>query len=482
MKALTKTLLLIIFAMLALAGCNRGTPNIPFLNSPTPTLTNTPTPTSTSTPSPTPTNTPTPTITPTPTQIGGGSGKVIFGYTREGFESEFPDLEGKENVFIADLDGSNLTPVTNGLRGYNTIEALSPDGSKVLISSFTSWNRKNDARGILYVYDLNNLNAEPVKIVQGFSQNSYSPAAGWINDTEIVYIGTGEKGYGIYRTNISGAEPIKIDITVKKIERILAIDGEYIYWSSVEHRNYPLVRGPITFIWWTKLDGAEQGKLEVEGRQVEYYSTRYAFSPDKKKLAWLSSAPEPECDSSQKVQQLWKELSTFEYAEKCELLYLIDLDNPNSPIKIPLAYPRMPSDQYYEHSKYGIVELDQVAWSPTKDKLFGLFGGRLGSLRGGWASPKMYTFFVSNKNIELMRDFPSIHEYNYFEEEGKTQGRYWPSRIYGYTPDGKQMLVRKITDEDTPRFILVNLETMTLDEMLLNNLNHEEINSIFIMP
>ena len=112
--------------------------------------------TATSKPTSTPTQTPSPTLTviPTPTQIGGGSGKFIFEYYKVAYEKAFPDLKGQLNVFISDLDGTHLTPITNGLQGFNYIESFSSDGNKVLVSSFSDSPHPN---GDLYLIDLSQI-------------------------------------------------------------------------------------------------------------------------------------------------------------------------------------------------------------------------------------------------------------------------------------------------------------------------------------
>ena len=138
MNIKSKVIAVFIFTFsLFLSGCGPGQ-LLGATFTPTPTTTNTPTLTPTPTATATQTSTPTPTLTPTPTQIGGGAGRFVFALGKEEFAERFPDLEGDTNIFIANTDGTNLLAVTNRMEGYNTIQDISPDGTKILISSSAS--------------------------------------------------------------------------------------------------------------------------------------------------------------------------------------------------------------------------------------------------------------------------------------------------------------------------------------------------------
>ena len=132
-----KHIKLFLLAALFLASCSPSMKSPTPAQTPTQTFTPVPTATATQTPSPTPT------IMPTPTQIGGGVGKLIFDLQKTDFAERFPDLQGDLNIFIANPDGTDLVPVTNGLMGSNFLESISPDGTKVLISSALDINFTN---------------------------------------------------------------------------------------------------------------------------------------------------------------------------------------------------------------------------------------------------------------------------------------------------------------------------------------------------
>lgn len=278
----TKLFLLVV---LFLASCAA-----PATSAPVPTQTFTPEPTATQTPIPTPT------MTPAPTQVGGGSGRLIFTYRKEEFIKAFPDLKGEINVFVANIDGTKLTPITNGLKGYNYFESVSPDGTKVLIAS----RSKLQPDAILYLVNLNSLDSEPIKLTDGLPQYyGGNSTAKWIDDSQIVYIGQGEAGFGIYKINVDGTNPINIykynnDGEGNKPFQILAIDSTHIYWDTqiTTRLNSNSVNDKY-YVWWSSLEGSERSPLELNGKQIFFETvlgSGLIFSPDGTKVAWIEGA------------------------------------------------------------------------------------------------------------------------------------------------------------------------------------------------
>lgn len=267
----------------------------------TPTATATPTsePTKTFTPVPTSTQTlvPTPTITPTPTQVGGGSGRLLFASTKDGYHNAFPDLQGEANIFTANMDGTNVIPVTNGLEGYNYLMSVSPDGSNALITSTS--NHKNKTAS-LYLANLDSPNIEPIKLANGLP-NSYGKnlTAKWIDDSKIVYIGQGETGFGIYKINRDGTDLVNIynynnDGVNRKPFEFLAINGTRLYWDTRIEKNLGGNRWNYTyFVWWTDINDYGQNPLMFNEEQLYFggtYGVELSFSPDGTKIAWTEPA------------------------------------------------------------------------------------------------------------------------------------------------------------------------------------------------
>ena len=251
---------------------------------------------------PTKTSVPTATGTPSPMPVGGGSGRIGFSLARSKFLTSFPDLKGEVNVFTANLDGTDLTPVTNGLDGYNFLESVSPDGTKGLaVSAKSIWLYESNQKLALYLIDLTEPSRESVRITQipasvefaGYGGQVYgfrSSIARWIDKARIVYIGEGKEGFGIYTGNIDGANWKNIfsnDSGVTPLD-ILALDGTRVYWGSKFRTSYG---NKGLAVWWSNIDGSGQGKLESNGVQIKAQTIR--FSADGSVIAWVEDPNAP---------------------------------------------------------------------------------------------------------------------------------------------------------------------------------------------
>src|SRR6266498_1306259 len=206
------------FISIIVASCSS---NIPL----TPIATSTSLPTAISTLTSTPTLTPSPTWTPTPfpTSIGGTSGKLIFTYYKHfgcpeneicGYEKVFPDLKGDSNIFISNWDGTKLTPITkDGFKSFTFIEAISPDGKKLLVLSYSG------AKGAdLYLVDLDNSDIKPQIIAHNLFPISYgfgNARAAWIDNSSIVYIGLYGGEIALWRINLDGTNRLRLSKSIR---------------------------------------------------------------------------------------------------------------------------------------------------------------------------------------------------------------------------------------------------------------------------
>jgi serine/threonine protein kinase len=96
----------------------------PLLSTNTPSITVTVAETMTPTPSPTPTLTPSPTITPS----GGGPGQIAF----------VSDRTGASQIYLSNLDGTDLRPITNIPEGACQ-PSWAPDGKRLVFVSPCAW-------------------------------------------------------------------------------------------------------------------------------------------------------------------------------------------------------------------------------------------------------------------------------------------------------------------------------------------------------
>lgn len=428
----TKLFLLVV---LFLASCGA-----PATSAPVPTQTFTPEPTATQTPLPTPT------ITPAPTQVGGGSGRFIFTYIKDEFLAAFPDLKGETNVFVANIDGTNLTPITNGLEGNNYLRDVSPDGTKVLITS-TSDSKNKDA--ILYLVNLNSLNSEPIKLAEGLP-NDYggNSAVKWINDSQIVYVGKGEAGFGIYKINADGTNLVNIykynnDGEGNKPFEILAIDldNARIYWDTlidrVEGGNRHFTK---YYVWWSSLDGSsERTPLEFDGKQMFFenvFGPDLVFSPDGTKIAWVEGATPEDAPLYQNY------------------LHIASISDINNPYTIETLTGLLILKWFPDNSKILVFDLGSVS------DFFGNPADTTNDLYGIYEVSTIPN--VPIKNYHLATD-------NMIAIEKINGGyNYSSTAIYDISPDGRQIIfaIFKINADGhfNSKLNFLNLETITFSE------------------
>lgn len=222
------------------------------------------------------------------TQSEARTGKLIFDYASSEYGKDFPDEKGESNVFIANVDGTNLIPVTN-MEGFNFLKDVSLDGTKALFVSTSSWTTKT---ANLYLVDLRALNSEPVRLAKGlpFVGPTFNRSALWLDNTKIIYIGQGERGFGIYTMNIDGTNQVNIERN--NPFEILAVTPERVYWST--HIEKPYLNGTTSSfeVWYTNLDGSETDQLKYKGKKISiaYNKNAVAISPDGTKIAWVDVA------------------------------------------------------------------------------------------------------------------------------------------------------------------------------------------------
>jgi hypothetical protein len=156
---------------------------------------------------------------------------LIFEYYRVAFEESFPDMEGELHVFISNIDGTDLTPVTNGLKSLNFIQNISADGQMALVSSLSNYTAKGD----LYLVYLNLPGSDPIKLASGLTGRRQ---AIFLDNAHIVYISQGREGYGFYTANFNGTNPKKIGAPVGKAWGIISSDKTRVYWDTYQNKKF----------------------------------------------------------------------------------------------------------------------------------------------------------------------------------------------------------------------------------------------------
>ena len=439
----TKSIVIAIFIFafsLFISGCGPGQ-LLGATVTPTPTKTNTPTLTPTSTPTATATQTSTPTMTPTPTQIGGGAGKIIFELWKEESVEVFPDLEGDINIFTVKIDGTNITPVTHGLDKYNLIQEISPDRTKLLVSSGDGNSHNQYFSNHLYLIDLNSLESEPIKLANNLSKSSWQGvAAKWIDNTQLVFIGKGEDGFGIYSVNSDGSNQSLIYKGSDPIG-LLAVKDTSVYWYSEKRTNIGGNQWNIDDYPWVSDIGGEEGKkaLEFEGKQITFSSTFYPliFSPDGTKIAWVEPATPAFLHSYLNIASL----SNMDEAKSIEIWHA------HSTLRWWSN-----SSEILVFDDYAIIQhLEKGYWDSAND-LYGL-----------------YTISVPSLSLH------NEHRTDVLEvlvpPRNPDTDRYCSSGFRDFSPDGRQILVFSSlpnTDCKSKIIYMFDLETMTFTELPLD--------------
>jgi hypothetical protein len=208
--------------------------------------------------------------------MGGGTGKLIFEYYKNGYGKDFPQLEGESNIFTANLDGTDLTPLTNGLNGYNMVADISPNGRYLLFFSIPPLYTAIEGTSGLYVLDLTAKDAQPLKLGSGIYDPGYKTAA-WLDDSRVIFINQVPGGWAIFSVNRDGTDNKRVSQKVNGITTrgLLATDDKTrFFWLGVDsdYRQQG--------IWWTSVDGSAQAQLTPMKIPLE------DISPDGSAIAW----------------------------------------------------------------------------------------------------------------------------------------------------------------------------------------------------
>jgi hypothetical protein len=313
------------------------------------------------------------------------------------------------------------------------LKDVSPDGTKVLIYSTSNLYNKE---AILYLVNLNSLDSPPIKLASALP-NYYGKNSGakWIDDSRIVYIGQGERGYGIYKINADGTNQIYIGEGYKPYE-ILAMDSTRIYWDTqVTTRLSSNSVNNKYYVWWSNLDGTGQGHLEYNGKQIYFGNVggpNFAFSPDASKIAW-------------------NEMATPQYTPPYHnYLHIASISDINNPYTLEDAIG------------------EPIIWQPDSSKILVFNQGSVifGSKE---ISGEYYGVFEVPVNPELPVKNLSLATDKMIAMLKIPGGRRYATMVlYDISPDGRQILCKIYEIDAAGEFVgnlyFLNLETSALTE------------------
>ena len=170
------------------------------VEAPTETATPTLAPTETNTPAPTETSLPTEAPTATPTPIGGGSGEFAF----------VSDRTGVPQIYLANVDGTNVRPLTNISEGACQPD-WSPDGMRLVFVSPCAKDADVHANSSLFLIDADGSNLTHFTSAPG---GDFEPA--WSPDGERIAFTSLRDGYmQIYSIDVATSDVTRLTNTPK---------------------------------------------------------------------------------------------------------------------------------------------------------------------------------------------------------------------------------------------------------------------------
>ncbi len=206
-------------------------PSATFTPAPTATATPEPTPTPTNTPEPTPT----PTKTPLPTPFGGGSQQLAFA----------SNAAGLPQIFLMNVDGSNLQQVTNLPRGACQPN-WSPDGARLVFISPCDTERDEYQNTGMYIIDADGTNLTPLPAsVAGDFDPAWSP-----DGRQILFTSFRNVRAELFVMNLEDFSVTRLPQEgFRNLQGDWSLDGSQIVFISARS-------GPF-MVWLMNADGSE---------------------------------------------------------------------------------------------------------------------------------------------------------------------------------------------------------------------------------
>jgi eukaryotic-like serine/threonine-protein kinase len=243
------------------AGTPTADPAVPPTVEPAPIDTSAPTQTSTPAPSPTvePTQTPAITLTPSATPIGGGYGQVAFASQRIGMPQ----------IYLINVDGSDLRPITNILEGACQ-PSWSPSGAQLVFTSPCQINTDSYRESSLYLINADGSDLTPLNTAPG---GDFDPA--WSPDGKHIAFTSLRDGH---------KEIYSMDTDTLKVTRLTvssAADEENSQpaWSPFSNQIVFVKKRFGALQIWTMTDtGQNQEQVVRSGQTLWDYSP--VWTPD----------------------------------------------------------------------------------------------------------------------------------------------------------------------------------------------------------
>jgi eukaryotic-like serine/threonine-protein kinase len=236
-------------------------PTLSLIVDPSPTETDVPTQTFTPISSPTdePTQTPAITLTPSATPIGGGFGQVAFASQRT----------GRPQIYLVNVDGSNLRPITNLPEGACQ-PSWSPSGSRLVFTSPCQVNTDSYRESSLYLINADGSDLTPLSTAPG---GDFDPA--WSPDGRHIAFTSLRDGHKeIYSMDMGTFKVTRLSVSTAADE-----ENSQPAWSPFNNQIVFVKKRFGALQIWTMTDtGQNQEQVVRSGQTLWDYSP--VWTPD----------------------------------------------------------------------------------------------------------------------------------------------------------------------------------------------------------
>ncbi len=342
-----------------------------------------------------------PSPTPAPTE---SVDRLVFNHSSQALFGENANSSGEwrayQNVFVANLDGTNVTALKDGPDEVNELVSFSPDGRKVMIFAHPQWiplegqhtTPESEQYGDLYVMNVDGSN---VVRLSGSFRKSYNPTAYWLADRErIVFIAVNEAGPGVFIINADGTGRVQLSgPDARPLWLMPSPDEMRIYWQGGMMDGDNILPGGYG---WTAMDGSETQpiweNLGVANVALSPVGDRIAYTRD-----GCGAGGEPVCvslfvadvDGTNAIQRDWESTPQNFYWSPDGTYLLVDVCVKTDAGYGQLFYLWSPSDSSVVQLPAGIEVWSSDGWPVGPPPQWSPDGRRILFENFTWPLPKI---------------------------------------------------------------------------------------------